>query len=88
MKTKIIFPLVFLFVLSIGITSCGGPSVCECKSQMSEYERELEQAAGDEEKIKNIEAEYKKKMEKCSKLKEGKTEDELKAMKEEAENCK
>jgi hypothetical protein len=53
-----------------------------------EAEKEMEAAGGDEAKIKEIGEKYKAKAEECKKLGEGKSEEELKKMAEEAKNCK
>lgn len=86
-------------ILAISFTSCGGGeenkegenktmSVCDCMAASDEMMNEVEQAGTDEAKMKEIEEKYKSKMEECKKMGEGKSEEEMKALMEEAKNCK
>ena len=76
-------------VATMAFASCGGgSSICDCVKMSGEAEKEMEAAGGDEAKIKEIGEKYKAKAEECKKLGEGKSEEELKKMAEEAKNCK
>jgi hypothetical protein len=67
--------------------SCGS-DVCDCVNAMEEMEKKMKDADGDMDKIKKVQEEYKDQLEKCEKLGEGKSEDEMKKLEEEAKNCK
>lgn len=69
------------------LASCGS-DVCDCVNGMEEMGKKMEEAKGDEEKMKKIQEEYKDLLDKCEKLGEGKSEDEMKKLEEEAKNCK
>ena len=70
------------------MTSCGGGSeICNCSDMMLSMTKELKEVKGDEEKMKAIETKYKEKQDKCSKLGEGKSDDEQKKMREDLEKC-
>lgn len=75
-------------VATMALASCGGASVCDCVKTMEEMMKEVEEAGGDEAKMKEIEEKYKDKAEACKKLGEGKSDEEKKKMAEEAKNCK
>jgi hypothetical protein len=73
--------------LGLVLVSCGGPSVCDCKEWEKEAEKEYMAAEGADAK-KAVEDSWKDKQEQCKKLGEGKSKEEMKAMREEAKNCK
>lgn len=85
-------------ILAISFTSCGGGeekegenkamSVCDCMAASDEMMNEVDKAEGDDAKMKEIEEKYKSKMEECKKMGEGKSEEEMKALMEEAQKCK
>ncbi len=74
-------------VLGLALASCGGPSVCDCMSWNEEARKEMRDAK-DEVARKAVEDKWKDKEEQCMKLGDGKTDEEKKAMMEEAKNCK
>ena len=80
---------VFLSVVAAGflLASCGS-DVCDCVNGMEEMKKKMDEADGDEEKIKKVQEEYKDLLDKCEKLGEGKSEEELKKLEEEAKKCK
>jgi CRISPR-associated protein Cas8b1/Cst1 subtype I-B len=65
-----------------------GPSVCDCMKMGEEAMEEMKEAGDDMDKLKELEEKYKEKAEECKKLGEGKSEEEMKALEEEAKNCK
>jgi hypothetical protein len=68
------------------LASCG-PDICDCVEGRKEMSKKISDAEGDEEKIEKIKEEYKDLKEKCSKLGEGKSDEEKKKMMEEAKEC-
>ena len=78
-------------VAALGMTSCGGTDACSCMEMGMNFQKELKEAGGDEEKMKAIEEKYKGDMDACEEL--GKTneklsEEEQEAMKKDLEeNC-
>ncbi len=82
MKKVILSAVAASFLLA----SCG-PDVCDCVNGFKDLEKKMEEAAGDEDKMKEIEKEAKELEEKCKKLEEGKSDEEKKKMMEEAKNC-
>ena len=77
-------------VATMALASCGGPSICDCVKSFEEMGKELEEADGDEAKMKEIEEKYKDKKDACKKLGEEAEKDEeaKKKMEEEMKNCK
>jgi hypothetical protein len=76
-------------VATMALASCGGgTSVCDCVKTMEEMMKEVQEAGGDEAKMKEIDEKYKDKAEACKKLGEGKSDEEKKKLAEEAKNCK
>ena len=76
-------------VATMALASCGGgSSICDCVKMSGEAEKEMEAAGGDEAKIKEIGEKYKGKADECKKLVEGKSDDEMKKLSEEAAKCK
>jgi hypothetical protein len=82
--------------LGLALVSCGGedektensaPTVCDCM-QMGEDMAKETMDAKDAAGIKALEEKYAEKMKACDKLTEGKTDEEKKAMMEEAAKCK
>jgi basic membrane lipoprotein Med (substrate-binding protein (PBP1-ABC) superfamily) len=82
--------------LGLALVSCGGedektensaPTVCDCVKWEEEAGKEMNEAK-DEAAKKAVEDKWKDKEETCKKLADGKTDEEKKAMMEEAENCK
>jgi hypothetical protein len=82
--------------LGLVLVSCGGedektensaPTVCDCMKWEDEYRKERRAADGKEAKDA-VKANWKDKMDQCNKLGEGKSKEELEAMREEAKNCK
>jgi hypothetical protein len=73
--------------LGLALVSCGGPSVCDCTAMGKEMATEM-MAAKDDAGRKAVEEKYADQAKSCEKLGEGKTPEELKAMMEEAKNCK
>ena len=65
----------------------GKPSVCDCISWNEEARKEMKDAK-DEAAKKAVEDKWKDKEETCMKLGQGKTDEEKKAMMEEAKSCK
>src|SRR3990167_6142352 len=55
-------------------------SVCDCVKTFEGMMKEVEEAGGDEAKMKEIEEKYKDKAEACKKLGEGKSDEEKKKM--------
>ena len=82
MKKLFIVPAL-AFLVSCG----GGMSVCDCKKKMDEMSKEIVEAGADEAKMKEIQDKYKADIEACTKMAEGKTEEEQKKMAEEAAKC-
>jgi hypothetical protein len=82
---KIILSATLLSLLVLA--SCGKSAVCECIDTASAAQKEMMEAKGDQAKITAIEEKYKGDMETCQKLGEGKTEEEQKALAEEAKAC-
>lgn len=74
-------------VATIGLASCGGPSICDCVKAEEEMRKALDEAGDDEAKVKEVKESFKDKEEACKKLAEGKSEDELKELMKEAEKC-
>ena len=74
-------------VAAFAFASCGGPSICDCMDAQKEMMKEMEAAGDDEAKIKEVEEKYKSKEEECKKLGEGKSDEEMKKLMEEAEKC-
>lgn len=84
-------------LLAISFTSCGGGeenkeekkamTVCDCMKASEDMMQEADEAAGDEAKMKEIEEKYKSQIEECKKMGEGKSEEEMKALMEEAKKC-
>ena len=92
---KMMFSLVA--VAALALVSCGskdaenkegGLSVCDCVKMGEEAAKEINDAKGDEAKLKEITEKYEKKAEECKKLGEGKSDEEKKKMAEEAAKCK
>jgi hypothetical protein len=73
--------------LGLALVSCGGPSVCGCAQTAKDMFKESMDAKDDTAR-KAVEEKYKSHMEECEKFVEGKTDEELKEMQKEAENCK
>jgi len=63
-------------------------SVCECVKMSEEMMKEMEGVIDDEVKMKEIEEKYKETAEACKKLGEGKSDEEMKKLQEEASKCK
>ncbi len=73
--------------LGLALVSCGGPSVCDCMQMgkdMAKESMEAKDAAG----IKAVTDKYADQVKACDKLTEGKSDEEKKAMAEEAAKCK
>ena len=68
-------------------TENSAPTVCDCMKWEDEYRKERRAADGKEAKDA-VKANWKDKMDQCNKLGEGKSKEELEAMREEAKNCK
>jgi hypothetical protein len=73
--------------LGLALVSCGGPSVCDCAQMSKDIMKEASEAK-DAAAATAIEEKYADQAKECEKLGEGKTPEELKAMMEEAQNCK
>ena len=82
--------------LGLALVACGGedektensaPTVCDCMKTGEEWSKEMK-SAENEDARKAVEEKYADKKKACDKLTEGKTDEEKKAMMEEAENCK
>lgn len=71
---------------SILFVSCG-PDVCDCINGMKELEKKYQDAEGDDEKQKEIEKEGEELEKKCMKLRDGKSNEEKKEMREQAKKC-
>lgn len=69
------------------MASCGKSEVCECVDTSVEAMKEMKALNGDATKMKALEEKYKPKMDKCSKLNEGKSDSDKKKMEEEAKKC-
>jgi hypothetical protein len=69
------------------LASCG-PDVCDCVTAGKEMGKKMQEAGGDEDKMKKIEEEYKDIMEKCEKMTDGKSDEEKKELMEKAKECK
>jgi len=69
------------------LASCGGSEVCDCSDMALSVAKEMKDIGGDMEKMAEIQEKYKADMEKCEKLGEGKSDEELKAMEEEMKGC-
>ena len=76
-------------VAAIGLASCGGPGICDCVEMGEKMAKEMEEADGDADKIKEITESYKSEAEACEKLGEAAKDDEeaAKKMMEEAKEC-
>ena len=61
--------------------------ICGCADALLSMAKEAKDAKMEMEKMKAIQEKYKARMEKCDKLGKGKTDDELKKMREEMEKC-
>ncbi len=70
-----------------GKTENTAPTVCDCVKWGEQYRKESRAADGKEARY-TVKANWKDRMDQCNKLGEGKSEEELKAMREEAKNCK
>jgi hypothetical protein len=79
--------IIVVAVLGLALASCGGPSVCDCTALGKEMATEM-MAAKDDAARKAVEEKHAEHAKECEKLGEGKTPEELKAMMEEAKNCK
>jgi len=102
LKTKIIMKKLILstaVIIAFALSSCGGkdgedqkdaagPTICDCVKMGEEVQKEMEEAGGDEAKLKEIEEKYELKAEECKKLVEGKSDDQMKKLQEEASKCK
>lgn len=62
-------------VAAFGITSCGGPDLCDCVNLRDERKAEIKEAGDDKYKVKEIKEEYEAKREECDKLIEEMAED-------------
>jgi hypothetical protein len=71
-------------VATMALASCGGSEVCDCVNLAGEMEKEMKADGADMEKVQE---KYKDKMEACKKLGEGKSEEEMKKLQEEAKAC-
>ncbi|MEZ4938439.1 MAG: hypothetical protein R2799_12690 [Crocinitomicaceae bacterium] len=83
MKKVILSAVAASFLLA----SCG-PDVCDCMDTFEKMGKEMQEAGGDADKMKEIEEKYKGDIEACKKLEEGKSDEEKKKLMEEAEKCK
>ena len=76
-------------VAALGMTSCGGADMCGCVTEMMEIGKKFEAAGDDADKIAELEKEFEAKEKECKaiadKLEEGKSEEEIKKMKEDFE---
>lgn len=78
-------------VAALAMTSCGGVDACSCMEMGMNFQKELKEAGGDEEKMKAIDEKYKGDMEACEEL--GKANEKLSEEEKEAmikdleENC-
>ena len=84
-KTLMAFALIGFLM-----TSCGGGSeICNCVSTNLSMMKDMKAAGedADDKKIEEIEKKYEAKMEKCKKLGDGKSQEELEKMEEEAKKC-
>jgi hypothetical protein len=82
--------LMAVVVAGFMMTSCGSKSaVCECADTLLSMTKEMKDVKlTDAEKMKEIQAKYKDKVEaKCEKIGEGKTEEEKKKMEAELKEC-
>jgi len=84
-------------VAALILGSCGGAdsekkeeamTVCDCVRISKEMMKDIETAGSDMTKMSEIEEKYKNEIEACKKLGEGKTDEEMKKLEEEAKNCK
>ena len=71
-----------------GQKDAAGPSVCDCVKMGEEFQKEMKEAGDDEAKLIEIQEKYKLKAEECKKLGEGKSDDEMMKLQEEASKCK
>lgn len=73
---------------TLGFVSCGGGAdVCGCMKMGEDMAKEMTDAAGDADKIKEIQESYKDQTEECAKMGEGKSADELAEMAAAMEEC-
>ncbi len=93
---KVLFSVAF--VAAFGLVSCGGPSMCDCVEGRKEMMEKIKEADGDEDKIKEIEAEYedmkkdceemaKERAEELKDLDDKEKEEKMKEWAEEAKEC-
>jgi tetratricopeptide (TPR) repeat protein len=80
---KIFFLMLFIPIMGNAQTS----EICGCADALLSMAKEAKDAKMEMEKMKAIQEKYKARMEKCDKLGKGKTDDELKKMREEMEKC-
>ena len=73
--------------LLIVLASCGRSAVCSCSDSMLEMSKEMRQVKGDYTKIEAIQKKYEADLKKCTKLEEGKSDEEKKKMLEELKTC-
>lgn len=73
--------------LLIVLASCGRSAVCSCSDSMLEMSKEMKQIKGDYTKIEAIQKKYEVDLKKCTKLEEGKSDEEKKKMLEELKTC-
>ena len=76
-----------VFIMFLGLSSCGSSDVCNCIDLALEYSKESKTANGDLVKLKKLEERFKEDRVKCMNLGKGKTDAELKEMDKEAEKC-
>ncbi len=89
MKKLWILPLAAIMMVACGEEEKGGDlSICDCVKMQGEMMDKMKSLDyGDEEAMKALEAEYKEKGQACEKLSEGKSQEEMIALKKEAEAC-
>ena len=73
--------------LLIVLASCGRSEVCSCSDLMLEMSKEIRQVKGDYTKTEAIFKKYEADLKKCTKLEEGKSDEEKKKMQEEFKAC-
>ena len=83
MKKNILSFAALLLVLA----SCSRSEVCKCSDSMLEMSKEMRQVKGDYTKIEAIQKKYEADLKKCTKLEEGKSDEEKKKMLEEFKAC-
>jgi len=70
------------------LASCGGGSdICDCADMSVAMMNEMQALGGDMEKMTEITEKYAAQAEKCEKMGEGKSDEELKTMEEEMKGC-